>query len=232
MFLQHSIPLSLGEGHTAFYVSTTGCWGEAYNVGKFTEVETKIKEQNYAVANTLLQGITPALTSEENYKLFYTYYQKYIDSTLTTQDSIAIDSLARQCPELGGIAVYKFETLRASVFGAFNSTVFHCELPNVQATQRVAHSATGINKNNKTKYNAITIAPNPSNGSFSIKGNYTTADNLTYEVYSIDGKLMYVDKLIFYEGISVLNLNLNNGIYTIKVLSNKENKIQKIVITN
>jgi hypothetical protein len=31
MLAQHLHRLPLGEGITAFYVSTKGCWGEAYN---------------------------------------------------------------------------------------------------------------------------------------------------------------------------------------------------------
>lgn len=66
---------------------------------------------------------------------------------LTSADSIAIDTLAFQCPELGGVAAYKLAKLRASFFDSYNTTVHQCDLsPGIQGV-----SSHGVNQLRKLK---------------------------------------------------------------------------------
>jgi hypothetical protein len=166
----------------------------------------------------------------ENYKLYYTLYDKFMNGELTAADTVAIDTLAYQCPELGGAAVYKLENLRALVFDAYNATVYHCELPpGMQSVAR--HTTTAINKTeNKSSVNTLQIVPNPNNGEFTIKGSFGTSDIVRCEVYGIDGKCVYTQSLVFNNNVSKLNLNLPNGVYNVKIIAPKETKIVKLLI--
>ena len=203
---------------------------ENTNIGKFTEVESKIAKGELPYAEALLNGITPQLNSEINYKLFYELYMRYQRGTLDASDSIAIDSLAYQCPELGGMAVYQFETLRSMVFGDYNSTVYHCEIADPVSAMRVANAPTAIKMHDEINEGKVIIAPNPSNGNFNIQATYLQNSSAQCEIYSVDGKILFDESIQFNGGVANLNTKLIAGIYSIKIIERKQTTTHKILI--
>jgi len=77
----------------------------------------------------------------------------------------------------------------------------------------------------------VGLIPNPNKGNFTIKTSYENTDNVTYEIYTIDGKLLCNDKLKLNEGIANLNLNLAVGIYNVKIIGTSEITNHKLIIT-
>jgi hypothetical protein len=92
-------------------------------------------------------------------------------------------------------------------------------------TQNV-NTCTGINE---ILANSISVYPNPNNGILNINLTPELAVNSTLEVYDALGKL--VVKHVLANELNTINIsNLNNGIYTYKVLNNSNNvKIGKLI---
>ena len=92
-------------------------------------------------------------------------------------------------------------------------------------TQNV-NTCTGINE---ILANSISVYPNPNNGILNINLTSELAVNSTLEVYDALGKL--VVKQVLANELNTINIsNLNNGIYTYKVLNNSNNvKIGKLI---
>ena len=88
----------------------------------------------------------------------------------------------------------------------------------------ITGSPSNISENEITFVN---IFPNPSTGEFFINHNM---NNPNLEVFSIDGKLIYKNKLI--EMKEKINISLNSGIYILKIVDNKSSKIKELVIKN
>lgn len=90
-----------------------------------------------------------------------------------------------------------------------------CGLTNVIVTDNCAMSNESFTTNN------ITIAPNPSNGVFTLS--FTTSlENATIEVYNLLGQEVYISKL---NNLDTYNLDLSgftSGTYLLKINSNKE----------
>jgi len=73
----------------------------------------------------------------------------------------------------------------------------------------------------------VSVYPNPSNGTFEIISEKSKVKGL--EVYDMYGKKLYAEQL-FYPKNVVLNLNLSDGIYFLRIISDKEIAVKKIVI--
>jgi len=92
------------------------------------------------------------------------------------------------------------------------------------------------NKNSvKKNDNMLKIYPNPSSGQIKISSDKTLMD---YELYNQYGQLILEDMFLFSSNnritgglIEELNLNLNNGIYYIKLNSNFNSYVERIVIS-
>jgi len=86
----------------------------------------------------------------------------------------------------------------------------------------------GIAENNAM---AIGIAPNPSNGEFSIDFNDYSFDNASLTITNMIGAVVYSEKLSAVSNSSKnLNLDLNAGVYVIKVSDNANEFSSRIVI--
>ena len=86
----------------------------------------------------------------------------------------------------------------------------------------------GIEENNVM---AIGIAPNPSNGDFSIDFNDYAFDNASLTITNMMGAVVYTEKLSAVSNSSKnLNLDLNAGVYVLKVADNTNEFSSRIVI--
>lgn len=100
----------------------------------------------------------------------------------------------------------------------FNDTITPPEPPD----------STGINNSVKAIHN-IDVYPNPSSGSFTVKGNFKGA-SLTCNVYNILGTLVH-SEIVGISNEFKLNLNLTNGVYFIKVEDSQRTYTSKLVIS-
>jgi len=86
----------------------------------------------------------------------------------------------------------------------------------------------GIEENNVM---AIGVAPNPSNGDFSIDFNDYAFDNASLTITNMMGAVVYTEKLSAVSNSSKnFNLDLNAGVYVLKVADNTNEFSSRIVI--
>jgi len=102
---------------------------------------------------------------------------------------------------------------------------------NVNSTDFTINS--NLSTNEVSKVNEFTIFPNPSNGIFILESN--SSKNLSYSVYSIDGRLVSSKRDIEARSGKVsekVNLsNLASGVYIIKVENDGQTTSKKLIIT-
>ena len=75
----------------------------------------------------------------------------------------------------------------------------------------------------------VGLIPNPNNGSFSISATQPTFTSCI--IYSIDGKEVYNNKLVFTKGNANFDLDLPNGVYHVKLIGSSGVASQKLVIS-
>ena len=86
----------------------------------------------------------------------------------------------------------------------------------------------GIEENNVM---AIGVAPNPSNGEFSIDFNDYAFDNASLTITNMMGAVVYTEKLSAVSNSSKnLNLDINAGVYVLKVADNTNEFSSRIII--
>jgi len=79
-----------------------------------------------------------------------------------------------------------------------------------------------------TKYSEFKIYPNPNNGNFTIEI-IESREEISLEIYNQVGQIMYKKELN--HSSNQINLNVDNGVYLIKVL-NRENIYNQRIIVN
>jgi hypothetical protein len=79
-----------------------------------------------------------------------------------------------------------------------------------------------------TAEGSFKLVPNPNNGSFIISSLQATYNNVI--IYSIDGKEVYYNKLVFTKGNANFDLDLPNGVYHVKLIGSSGVASQKLVI--
>ncbi|MEW6467457.1 MAG: T9SS type A sorting domain-containing protein [Bacteroidota bacterium] len=71
----------------------------------------------------------------------------------------------------------------------------------------------------------VSIYPNPSNGIFTLQ---TNQFGIKMDIYDIQGRLMYSEKLGEFK--SAINTNLSKGVYLLKLTSSEGSFSQKLII--
>jgi len=81
--------------------------------------------------------------------------------------------------------------------------------------------------------NNIQIYPNPNNGKFTLKMDIDKSQNIQIEITDMLGQIIYAENLNSFNGIYQKQIDLkeySNGIYTVKVNTNKEIVIRKLIL--
>ena len=91
---------------------------------------------------------------------------------------------------------------------------------------KLANSITGINETESD--NLFLIYPNPTNGFFQIKSDKLRMMNV--EIYNVYGEKIYSS--IINNHLSLINLNVPNGVYFVEVKSENGTVTKKIIITD
>jgi PKD repeat protein len=80
---------------------------------------------------------------------------------------------------------------------------------------------------------SFTIAPNPNNGSFELFFNTTTVSDFSVNIYSVDGKLVYIEQLSHFSGTYRKQIDLSGfggGTYIIRLSNDKQQSVQRIIV--
>lgn len=81
----------------------------------------------------------------------------------------------------------------------------------------------------------ISVHPNPNNGMFTLTMNAAAATEMSVEVFSVDGRVVYTERMNVNAGSFTTNLditNLSNGIYYLRVVTGNSQSMVKLVKQN
>lgn len=185
------------------------------------QIQELTKHNMMSMAKVLQQNMVPSNAIEENYKIFFDLYLRFLnDSTLqddSSKVSMFIDALipvAAQCPNQGGPAVVSARTLLSFVSHELYNFERDCNVE--KSNERRAFSAFEKAANNIT-VEQFSLAPNPTDGH--LKFIYTLAKPATLVIKDILGNQLYKTNLNEKENEIYTNVEfLNSGYYTFCVL--------------
>ena len=153
----------------------------------------------------------------------------YIDSTGVENDMWAYDTTANKwtqmsyCdPSYSVLAPFAFSTGNFGYVGSgedINGTFYN------DFYQYNLHTSGTNSPGNKIDFN---IYPNPNTGNFVINSTYPIE---SYEVFDMNGKLVYEDAVRGEGNSSNANLCLPNGLYIVRIISNKGTYVKKTMVS-
>jgi hypothetical protein len=80
---------------------------------------------------------------------------------------------------------------------------------------------------------SFTIAPNPNNGIFDLYFNTTSISDFSVNIYSVDGKLVYIEALPHFSGTYRKQIDLSGfgpGYYLIRLNNDKQQSVQRVIV--
>jgi hypothetical protein len=185
---------------------------------------------DYATALSISNAVVPTNLIETNWQQVNAIWlPKAADTTNTYQysntDISTLESIAPQCPLIGGSIVFKARAILSNYYGGVINYPNSC----IDSSGNVAKTA-NINKASLPK-NTITVYPNPNNGHMTFA--YTFKGEGHLEISDVNGNL--VGSYILPEGSShteVKNNDLKNGVYFYRIMdaNGVVLKIGKIVV--
>lgn len=211
-----------------FYVqASTG------NIGKFAEIDdlmAQVNEQSGVIpvqeraieltnqALEINQSIQSSMTVELNRKtinevmLVTTILGLPIDSIWYDE----IESVAFQCPYMGGEAVFVARAICQSLTDTvwFNDSLLCAEISEERLQGNVSNMSNRFN---------ISVFPNPTNGNFTILYNTISYNEARFELYDMTNRLLFKQKLPTKIYISDVNVShINDGVYGYRITMNNE----------
>lgn len=201
-----------------------------------TDIEKAINTDDLSTAQTLLNNPVSAMgrvvvngdliitdyaeadAVVTNYTDYYAAYLRYLQGTMTGNDSAAIQAITGKCPVKDGAVVYKARSLR-QVLG-FESYVYDddsCEYNN-GGLYRIAPNDIIDGENNQ-----YSLYPNPNNGSFVLKQAVAENKVVNLKVYNAIGAVVYQTVATFVNGQFSIDLKQKaHGVYLVCIGDNKE----------
>ncbi|MCC6370637.1 MAG: T9SS type A sorting domain-containing protein [Bacteroidia bacterium] len=209
-------------------------------LGLLNAIENNFSSGNLAYANTLLSSFTPTSNIQTNYKTFYQLYYNYsTQGFLLSKDSSTLDNLARKCPYIDGLSVYKARALNNILYKRMElyEDVFcmpfeelgsyHGEARKMRTNSSNVEGAKLLKQLN-LRYQ---IFPNPAEDEVFITSN-TQSETLHIVITDINSKVLLDEKIVLEGYVKGFKPNLINGLYFISLENDKgERLIKKLVIS-
>ena len=206
-------------------------------------IEAALASGQFQIAGSLLSNFSAADDLQENYKHFSTAYLHAVENTmLSYSDSLALLTLAYQCPATDGPAVYKARALYNDLYKTileFNDDNCVPEgfamrtSANSQeqiASSKLIEREQSIDFRNKTIYK---IYPNPNAGDLFIMGK-SPFEQLRLVISDVSNRVLlnrridlgadgrYYQKLDLVNGLYFISITSKNGRFTRKILLDKK----------
>jgi hypothetical protein len=175
---------------------------------------------------TYLNTFIPVTIMDTN-DIFVTrfYLNRLLDSETpaSSEDIDTLTSIADQCPLDGGDAVIRAR----AILNTLDTTYFNAGASCTNVTE--LRSSRKSTKNSKLDLN---VYPNPNEGLFnlSITGLKESNSNSTITISDLNGKVVYLRE--FKEKIIPISINLSNGVYFVKFVSDSGDQIVKKIFVN
>ncbi len=188
----------------------------------FMQIEQDMVANDFVAAQSKISGLSPVSAIENNYKQFYSTYTKFNTDSLTSGDSTQLYTIAIGCPFIDGVIVYQARVLYNSVYNSSKNFEDNCV--NVP-------SRTMMTKPVENQLNAR-IFPNPTTGELNISVSNNELGKIQVRIYDMLGKIVYEAPCVLSNGTTSINLELNNGVYFIEVLTPEKEKVikEKLII--
>ncbi len=216
--------LALVNGDTIlqkFYDSTMN-----QNIGIFSEIERRMKEGDFIYADNLNTSSTPTKYTEANQKLInYLLMKQVLDSNYvyTSQDSADAYSLASQCADIGGGAVWQARALYNYIIN---------DIENFEDLCTEAHRSCLISTTSSEVSRKFQLYPNPNNGIMTLEYKLKESENGVLCIYDITGRIVsnhYFNSSNTSVILDETQLNAGTYFYDIKI-NGSEVKKDKLII--
>ena len=218
---------SLAAGSRCAYLTSIS---NAINAGDIAAAEILIGEDIDAIIDTATDTATGAFIADDisvdhiinNYRSFYKLYIKYIDSSMSSADSMEVNTLANMCPLSDGMVIFNARALNALANGASSMYPDNCtDGADTIAARKINSKGNGNSLTNLKSAQSFKLFPNPNDGNFVIQ--QQVVDNTLIRVAIIDamGRNIYDESLQFSGGIGRLKVgNIDPGLYLLELIDN------------
>jgi hypothetical protein len=170
-----------------------------------------------------------------NYKKFYELYLKYLDSSMTEDDTTLLDSLAGLCTGRNGDGVIMARALYHLVIDGsrvFDNICDESDEETIGEEMPGEESQGRFGQNNEQPISSLTLAdqsyilhPNPNNGNFTIRQIISDSNPLEIEILNAIGASIYKERIEFVNKHATFKLNnLSTGNYLLKLTDSKNNR--------
>jgi hypothetical protein len=201
-------------------------------INNFTVVDSLINTGDYNQAIAINASANTAIITEQTTKDYNTLWlSKFSDPdyVATSADIFDLENIANVCIHKGGKAVAYARALLGAIYN--HPSDYNDDCMDYKDNARKAKNV----KTFETLGNDVLLFPNPNNGNFTLK--YDFVKDITEAevmVEDVTGKLIYAAKLnVTNRSINMDLSNTRNGIYFVKVISNKEIiSVNKVIINN
>jgi hypothetical protein len=164
------------------------------NIGKTVNADVALSQGEIENADSVTLAITPEIQPEQNYKDVNDIYIALLNGEEADSTQLEmLESIAQQCPERGGLAVYRARVMLNVIYDAVYSWDIECA-----SSQRVANQEHATNS--VTTPQDVFLFPNPNDGNMTLS--YLLSGDQ-------EGQLIIYDMM----GNTVAKASLENGLH-------------------
>jgi hypothetical protein len=196
------------------------------NVGKTVNTDVELAQTNTASASNINQSITPQLMPEQNYKEVNDIYISLLNGVPADTNQLqALEAIASQCPEQGGVAVYRARVLLDVIYDGIYYWSDSCSSSARLASPEITNDQP-VNPSN------VALYPNPNDGNMVLSYTLPEGKQGTFVLYDAMGNIVDTEVLLpGTQNQTLLLTGLASGIYFYHVTyDNSIIKSDKIVI--
>ena len=223
----------------------------AESLGNYKNIEQKLSSGQLALAQSLIAAFSPTTNIENNYKTFYTLQRAYLQNQdLTMLQNIQLLLLAYQCPFTDGAVVYNARALyglanmvsidyndaycaqlgfsfKTNNSDSIGNTVISDQLYTELIRNEKVSKETFKNKTN------YFLFPNPAKDELFVNSANTENELIQLEILDANAKTIAKQVVSINNYLGKLNLNLINGVYTVKITTKQGTyEYKKLIISN
>ena len=200
------------------------------NTETIAKVEDDFMLRDIVSGEAKVSSIIAENSVEQNYLTFFNSYVKQQTDTITPTDSLVLVNLAMGCPFTEGTVIYQARALYNSIYRSNVIFEDNCSSENARLS-RFSEDVT----QSSTEFSNLKVIlyPNPSTGMIYLNLDDDSSDHVKVSVQDVRGKVIYAsDELKVINGLCNFKLDVENGVYFVKVTSSETNKIsiKKIII--
>jgi hypothetical protein len=216
----HDSPV-LMVGDTALQNFNTN--NQTTSIGMMVAVDEQIAQGNATAAISSNAGISTATTVEYNQRLFNDIYLNTFmqgNDSLTAQQINDLMSIAIQCPDRGGDAVWQAR-------GMLN-WVLHTSL---MFTDSCTYSNARISSNESRSNGVAKVFPNPNAGNFTVQYSLDSTTKAFFKVIDLTGRVIYSTPIDTKVSMKQIDLGeLSSGAYIYMLIGDDELKANGTLI--